>query len=209
MAKHFVVVEQKPAVESTDAAWTSFPTPFPPDVLQQYCRDVEALFRANPYYYFDVWRYTGPDIFHAEFSNQSNQTSQILNLEITQGPGHGITINYDAGIKKRTLFMIEPTPHGSRVTIMDDYDLLPSAERELRKSEVDKSLSAWAESLRVYFLRLKRWSWLPGWRWYLRRVWLPMKPSARRIVWFISLVTVAEFLFFLFVLMIYLVEQKS
>ncbi len=200
---------QKPPVDSTDAAWASLPAPFPPDVLEQHCRDVEALFRVNPYYYFDAWRQTGPHSFHAEFENQSNQTRQILDLRVEQDSGRGITVSYNGGIKKRTVFTIEPALEGSQMMIADDYDLLPAAERERRKSEVDKSLKAWAESLRLYFLRIKRWSWLPGWRWYLRRVWIPMKPSVRRIVWFIYLITAAEFFFFLFVLLIYLIEQNN
>ena len=69
--------------------------------------------------------------------------------------------------------------------------------------------TAWADALRLYFLRRRRWSWLPGWRWYIRRVWMPMKPSARRIVWFIYLITVAEFFFFLFVLLIFLIERGN
>ncbi len=49
----------------------------------------------------------------------------------------------------------------------------------------------------------------PGWRWYIRRVWVPMKPSARRIVWLLYLITVVEFFFFLFVLLIYLIEKNQ
>lgn len=196
-----------PPVDSTDAAWASLPVPFPPGELAELCRDIEALFRINPYYYFDVWRQTGSDSFHAEFENQSNHTRLALDLAVTQEPGPGLTVAYNQGIKKRTVFRIEPAPGGSRLTIADDYERLPVAEREQRKSEVDKSLAAWAESLRRYFLRLRRWSWLPGWRWYTRRVWMPMKPSTRRIVWFIYLITVVEFCFFLFVLLIYLIEQ--
>lgn len=200
---------QTAPVDSADAAWVSLPAPFPPDVLSQHCRDIEVLFRLNPYYYFSAWHQTGPDAYHAEFENQSNQSHLVLDLSVTQDPGRGITVTYQGGIKKRTVFTIEPTPEGSRMTVTDDYDLLPAAEREKRQSEVDKSLKAWAESLRLYFLRLRRWSWLPGWRWYIRRLWIPMKPSARRIVWFIYLISVAEFFFFLFVLMIYLIEQGN
>lgn len=194
-------------VDSADAAWVSLPVPFPPDELSRRCRDIEVLFRLNPYYYFDTWRQTGPDAFHAEFENQSNQSRQKLDLRIEQDSGHSFTVSYNGGIKKRTVFTIEPALEGSRMTVTDDYDLLPVVEREQRKAEVDKSLAAWAESLRRYFLRLKRWSWLPGWRWYIRRVWMPMKPSSRRIVWFIYLITVAEFFFFLFVLLIYAIER--
>lgn len=200
---------QKPPLDSTDAAWASLPAPFPPGELAALCRDIEALFRLNPYYYFDVWRQTGPDAFHIELENQSNKTHQALDLGVTPGPGHGVTVAYDQGIKKRTVFSIEPAPNGSRLTITDDYERLPETEREQRKDEVDKSLTAWAEALRLYFLRLRRWSWLPGWRWYIRRVWMSMKPSARRIVWFIYLISVAEFFFFLFVLLIWLIEQGN
>ncbi len=200
---------QKSPVDSTDAAWASLPVPFPPDVLNKFCHDVEVLFRANPYYYFDVWRQTGSDTYRAEFENQSNRTRQALDLKITQDPGHGLTVDYSQGIKKRTVFTIEPAQAGSRLIIADDYDRLPAPEREQRKPEVDRSLTAWAESLRLYFLRQKRWSWLPGWRWYIRRVWIPMKPSARRIVWLIYLITIAEFFFFLFVMLIYLMERNK
>ncbi len=209
MAENNREAAQTAPVDSTDAVWASFPVSFPPDVVHRHCRDVEALYRVNPYYYFDVWRKTGPDTFHVEFENQSNKTRLALDLIAIPETGYGLTVVYAGGIKKRTVFAIEPAREGSRITITDDYDLLPPAEREERKSEVDKSLKAWGESLRVYFLRLKRWSWLPGWSWYLRRVWIPMKPSARRIVWLIYLITVAEFFFFLFVLLIYVLEQNK
>ena len=209
MAENSREATQKPPLDSADAAWASLPAPFPPGELAGLCRDIEALFRLNPYYYFDVWRQTGPGAFHIELENQSNKTHQALDLGVTPGPGHGVTVTYDQGIKKRTVFTIEPAPDGSRLTITDDYERLPETEREQRKAEVDKSLTAWAEALRLYFLRLRRWSWLPGWRWYIRRVWMPMKPSARRIVWFIYLITVAEFFFFLFVLLIWLIERGS
>ncbi len=209
MAENSREATPKPPLDSADAAWASLPVPFPPAELAKLCRDIEVMFRLNPYYYFDVWRQTGPDAFHVELENQSNKTRQALDLEITPGPGHGVTVTYDQGIKKRTVFTIEPALSGSRLTITDDYERLPETEREQRKDEVDKSLAAWAEALRLYFLRRRRWSWLPGWRWYIRRVWMPMKPSARRIVWFIYLITVAEFFFFLFVMLIWLVEQGS
>jgi hypothetical protein len=209
MAENSREATPKPPLDSADAAWASLPAPFPPGELAELCRDIEAMFRLNPYYYFDVWRQTGPDAFHVEFENQSNKTKQILDLSVTPGPGHSVTVTYDQGIKKRTVFTIEPALNGSRLTVTDDYERLPETEREQRKDEVDKSLAAWAEALRLYFLRRRRWSWLPGWRWYIRRMWMPMKPSARRIVWFIYLITVAEFFFFLFVLLIWFIEQGN
>jgi hypothetical protein len=185
------------------------PAPLPPDAVALLCRDVEAIFRLNPYYYFKTWRQTGPATWFAEFENQSNQTQNALTIEASQGPGPGITVHYDHGIKKRTVFTVEPVSPGSRLTVTDDYEGIPETEREQRLAEVDKSLKAWGETLRIYFVRQKRWSWLPGWRWYIRRMWIPMKPSARRIVWWLYLITVAEFFFFLFVLLIYTVERQK
>lgn len=215
-----------PPVASSDAAWVTVPVPQDPDTLARLCRNVETLFRVNPYLYFSVWRQTGPSSYHAEFENQSNQQKVSVDLEVTAGPGAGFTVNYASGLKKRTIFAIEPAAEGSRLTITDDYegqevqvpraqgragaaDGLSAEERAARATEADKSLHAWGVALRAYFLRLKRWSWLPGWRWYIRRVWIPMKPSSRRIVWLLYLISVVEFFFFLFVLLIYLIEKSQ
>ncbi|MEK7795839.1 MAG: hypothetical protein AAB315_00140 [Pseudomonadota bacterium] len=201
--------ENTPPTASRDAAWVTVPVPQEVGALTQLCRDVEALFRVNPYLYFSDWRQTGPTSHHVEFENQSNQQKLALDFEVVPGPGQGFTVNYAGGLKRRTIFTIEPAAQGSRLTLTDDYEGLSAVEREARAAEVDKSLHAWGVALRAYFLRLKRWSWLPGWRWYLRRVWVPMKPSARRIVWLFYLITVVEFFFFLFVLLIYLIEQQN
>lgn len=201
--------QNTPPVASRDAAWVTVPVPQDAGTLARLCRDVEALFRVNPYLYFSAWKQTGPARYHAEFENQSNQQKLTLDFEVVPGPGQGFSVHYAGGLKQRTIFTIESATDGSRLTITDDYEGLPAAERAARTAEADKSLHAWGVALRAYFVRLKRWSWLPGWRWYLRRVWVPMKPSARRIVWLLYLITVVEFFFFLFVLLIYLIEKNS
>jgi hypothetical protein len=43
----------------------------------------------------------------------------------------------------------------------------------------------------------------------MRLVWVPMKPSARRIVWLLYLITLAEFFFFLFVALIWWLEHRA
>lgn len=200
---------EKPPVASSDAAWVAIPSPLTVSRLADLCRDVEAIFRVNPYWYFENWEQTGPATYHAEFENQSIPQRVAIDFEVVPGSGQGCTVNYRHGIKKRTVFTIEPFEQGSRLTITDDYECLPEPDRSVRIHEVDKSLPAWGEALRRYFMRHRRWSWLPGWRWYMRRVWVPMKPSARRITWIIYLISVAEFFFFLFVLLIYVIEQNK
>ena len=196
-------------IDSSDVAWAAVPAHQSPEELSAICRDVEALFRVNPYLYFSQWRQSGPTSYHAEFENQSNDRKLALDLDVTSGPGLGATVRYSTGLKRRTVFSIEPFAQGSRLVIVDDYGGVAEAEREQRLAEVDKSLKAWGEALRVYFLRLRRYRRLPGWRWYIRRVWVPMKPSQRRIVWLLYLITVVEFFFFLFVLLIYVIEQNK
>lgn len=196
-------------LDSTDVAWVAVPAPQPPEVLAALLRDVEAILRVNPFLTFSVWQPIGAGRFHAEFDNESNGQKVAVDIEVEPGPGLGLTLRYASGLKRRTVFAIEPLGSGSRLVIVDDYEGVPAAERQQRLAEVDKSLLAWGHALRKYFLRLKRWGWLPGWRWYLRRVWVPMKPSARRIVWLIWIVTLLEFAFFLFLILILVIEQSE
>lgn len=196
-------------ISSSDAAWVTIPAPQSAVELRKLCRDIEAIYRVNPYLYFKSWRQTGPDEYHAEFRNESNKQELAVDLRVRPEPDNGFAVEYAQGLKRRTVFTIEAADGGSRLTITDDYEGLPDAERERRAGEVDRSLRAWGEGLRVYFLRFRRYGWVPGWRWYIRRLWVPMKPSARRIVWLLWLITVVEFAFFLFVLLIYVLEQNT
>ncbi len=199
--------EQAP-IDSTDAAWVTIKTSLSPDALMGFSKDIEALVRANPYYVFKSWRESTQGHHRLQFRNLSNKQEIDVEMEVQEGPDRKFTLVYGSGLKKSTTFTIEPDDTGSILTIADDYAHLEESERESRLAEVDKSLPAWGEALFVYFKRIKRWSWLPGWRWYMRRFWTPMSPSSRRIVWMLYLITVVEFAFFLFVLLIYVLEQS-
>jgi len=196
-------------IDVRDAAWARVPTRLSPEMLSGLLSDVEVLLRANPYYYFKTWKKIGENRFHAEFENQSNEQQVSVDIEVSPGPGQGLTLNYGQGLKRRTLFTIEPFSQGSQLVITEDYSGHSEQERTEREAEIDKSLIAWGEALRVYLLRIQRYSRIPGWRWYMRRVWTPMKPSARRIVWLLYLITIVEFFFFCFVVLIWWVEYHK
>lgn len=196
-------------VDVRDAAWVRVPTRFSPDALSRLLQETEVLLRLNPYYSFKTLKPTGAHAWHAELENQSNQQQVAVDFEVVPGPGPGVTWQYSQGLKRRTLFTIEPSAEGSVLVVTDDYAGVSEEERKRREAEVDKSLLAWGEALRVYCLRLRRYARLPGWRWYIRRLWIPMKPSARRIVWLLYLITVVEFFFFLFVVLIWWVEHHK
>ena len=174
--------------DSKDVAWVAVPCRQTPETLRRYLDDPEVLLRINPYLVFKRWQATGPDRYRAEYHNETNQLDCQGDIKVERRPDGVLILHYSKqGLKQRTLFSIEAAPNGSQLIVVDDYEGPSEAERESRKNEVDRSLVAWGEALRRYFIRQRRYGWLPGWRSYIRRIWVPMKPSQRRIVWLIWL----------------------
>lgn len=204
-------VDQTPPIDTTDAAWVSIPARQTPAQLAALCADIEAIIRVNPYYVFNgKWKRVDGNCFHISLSNLSNLQEIEQSICIAQESQFRWVVNYDSGIKKRTVFEIAPaaTGTGSVLTITDDYQGLTDEERETRKDEADKSLKAWGQGLFVYFKRWSRLRWIPGWRWYTRRVWIPMKPSARRITYMLLMMEAAFVVLFAFSILILWIERN-
>ena len=193
-----------PGAIPADAAWVVIETPLVPGDLAVFCGDLERLYRINPYLEFALWRATAPGSFAAIFRNLSNRREFELQLTLERASVDDFTVRYDRGIKRSTRFEIESAASGSRLRITDEYHGGAAADL----GEVDKSLHAWGVSLRDYLLRERRWGWCGPWRWYMRRVWIPMKPSARRITFIILMVTLAEIALIALVLAIYWIEHR-
>ena len=191
-----------------DRAWVIIQTPLRIEELQSFCSRLEHLYRINPYLEILKWRQTAPEHFHVEFRNLSNKRDVVNDFVLERDTKNIFRVRYREGIKRYTEFRLEPLADGSRLTITDNYDSFTPDERQAREAEDDKSLNAWGHALYVFFRRWKRWRWIAPWRWYMQRVWMPMKPSARRIAWMLILITIVEFFFFLFVLLIYLIEHN-
>ena len=198
----------QPGGENEDKAWVTVQTPLPIAELRSFCAQIEHLYRINPYLDFEHWQATGPDSFRTAFHNHSNNRDVVLDISLKRESEDVFSVHYAQGIKQFTRFQLEPTADGSRLTITDDYSKLGTAERQTHQADVDRSLPGWGHALYEFFRRWKRWSRFGPWRWYMYRVWMPMKPSSRRVTWMLVLITAVEFLFFLFVLLIYLVEQN-
>ena len=188
-----------------DAAWVTIEVPLEPAALAAFCRDVERLYRINPYLEFRRWRETAPGAFTISMRNLSNQRDLDLQLTLEQASERDFSVRYDRGVKRSTRFEIDAADGGSRLRITDDYSGAPESDT----AEVDRSLHAWGVALREYLLRDRRWGWCAPWRWYMRRVWAPMKPSARRITFIILLVTLAEIVLFALVMAIYWAEHRA
>lgn len=196
----------EPESEGQDAAWVTIETPFDAGQLKGFVDDIERLYRINSLLEFKEWRNIGNGkyLFRAKNLSLGKSLEMVLNVAADEG---GVNVTYSSGLKTATRFRIEPNPDGlASLVITDDYGGLPAEEREARIDEVDKSLVQWGRDIHRYLHHWKRWSWLPGWQWYMRRIWQPMKPSARRITFMIVAITLAEFVLFLFVILIFWLE---
>lgn len=171
-----------------DAAWVVLETPLDPAALAAFCGDVERLYRINPFLEFSAWEQEAPDRFRAGILNHSNGLRSVLRGRVTRGTGQALRVDYAEGLKKSTRFEIQPAPGGSRLTITDEYGPAGAAQA----AEVDRSLHAWGVALKAHLERDRRWGWLPLYRWAVERVWLPMKPSARRITFLVLVIAIAD-----------------
>jgi hypothetical protein len=186
-----------PQLPSDDAAWVRVATPFSADALREFCRDLERLYRINPLLEFVEWRQIGPDNYYLMANNMSN--AQEIATEIHRDETYdGFKIRYSHGLKSATFIRIEKDiqGNGSALVLIDDYSGLTEAERTQRLAEVDRSLDHWGKELFRYLHKWQRWHWFPPFRWYMRRVWQPMKPSARRIAYMLIVITLFELLAF-------------
>lgn len=188
-----------------DAAWVAIDTPLAAAQLAAFCRDIERLYRINPYIEFRHWRAAEAGRYCASWRNTSNARDFELELTLERISDREFAVRYDRGLKRSTGFRIEEAPAGSRLIITDDYS--GDADSGITDTaEVDKSLHAWGVALRDYLRREARWGRYALWRWYMRRVWMPMKPAARRITFLLLTVTAAEIAVIALVMAIYWAE---
>lgn len=189
--------EQQAVVAPTTAgnsAWAEFRTPFNLEQLRAFCtEDVERLFRINPYLEFSKWEKTADKQCHVVGKNISHGEPVEFehDISITE-TDDGIRVDYQNSLKKSTLFKCESLDGASKMTIIDEYIELSEEEMAEREKEVDRSLTIWGEYLLRYMLTWKKWSWLSPWKWYMRKVWQPMKPMSRRIVYMLWWITIFE-----------------
>jgi len=190
-----------PALE--DAAWIRIPTALSQVELIEFCEDVERLLRINSHYEFQEWRPEGPNRFFVRARNLSNGCMIETALRVV-ARSDGMRIIYESGLKASTDFRVEtaaangqsaPTSStGAVLVVTDDYSGKTKEEREARGAEVDTSLVSWGNDLQRYLRHWQRWSAFGAWRWYMRRIWQPMKPSARRISFILIVIGAIEIL---------------
>ena len=180
-------------LSTEDAAWAAVNTPLSVDELKTFCLDIERLFRINPMLEFKRFKSLGENRYAMNGRNISQDGSFDFDVSFKVSElDDGLRIDYDNGIKSSTVVSIEAAQTGSKLTITDYYEGLPVKDREKHLDQVDRSLIRWAEYLQQFLVSWKRWSGWSLWRWYMRRVWQPMKPMGRRITYILLWVSAAE-----------------
>ncbi|MBC8338597.1 MAG: hypothetical protein ISR51_02335 [Rhodospirillales bacterium] len=192
-----------------DSAWVTIETPFDTKGVSAFLDDVERLFRINSQLVFEDWQSLGNGEYSFKAKNLSNDKTVQTRFMATR-QGSTLMVTYRDGLKTTTTFRLDPNPGAPgglvNLTVTDDYSGTPAEEREARIDEVDKSLVQWGHDLRKYLLAWKKWAWVPGWKLYMRRVWQPMRPMARRICYMLIIITFLEFVAFLMVFIIFWLE---
>ena len=194
---------------SENKAWAEFKTPLSQDALLHFCRDIEQLFKINPYIEIKQWKNLEPQKYFIDVVNhsQKNAFSLETNIYITEFDD-GIKIQYENGIKSETIFKTQAIPEGSKLEITEKYHSPSPNDSANELSNVDKSLTKWAEEIQNYLIDWQRWSWFLPWKFYKQRIWLPMKPMARRITYMIIWISIIEIALILLGVSIYFLEYR-
>jgi hypothetical protein len=183
--------ENPDATEAADVAWVSIETRLEPAELLEFIDDVERLLRINPLFEFRKFQQTDAASYFFQARNLSNGHDVDVSFRVHPLP-NGIGLCYADGLKSQTRFEVEAGHPHALLRISDDYTALPQMQRRQRLDEVDRSITAWGRALHDYLRLWKRWHWLPPWRWYMTSVWQPMRPSTRRIVYMIWMISLFE-----------------
>ena len=179
------------ASDQRDAAWVVLETPLAPSELAAFCRRLEMLYRINPFLEFESWQQNAPDVFRASAHNHSNGLPVVLEGRLAVESDDAWRIDFASGPKRHTRFEVAPAGRGSRLTITDEYRR-PEEGETVSPELVDRSLHAWGVALKIFLERDRRWRWVPLYRWAMRRVWLPMKPAGRRVLFLVLVIAVAD-----------------
>lgn len=184
--------EVNPISATDDAAWAAINTPLSVEKLMVFCLDIERLFRINPMLEFKAWEKLSDDNYRMAVKNISQDDAFDLDVNINvEKQSDEIILSYSSGIKKQTTLKIESSEFGSKLTITDSYNDL-SEQQQAQMHEVDRSLVNWADYLQRYLITWNKWSKIGLWRWYMKRIWQPMKPAGRRITYMLLWITLVE-----------------
>jgi hypothetical protein len=183
--------------------------PIAAEALFEFISDIERLFRLNPHLDIETWQRMPGGMQFAAFNETSGRRIESAVRVEARPATHSIVLSYADGLKRATTLAIESGDgEGCRLVLTEHYPFIADAQ-DPRVAEVDRSLVPWVDAIRRHLRARRRWSWLPGWRWWHEHVLAGMAPRQRRIVRMIVWISVLEFAVFLFVVAIFWLEQRG
>lgn len=192
-----------------DFARVEISTPFNERWIHSFVENPQRILRINSLFEFTTFEEIDNKCWHMVGKNLSNDLPFDVTFETKSAPS-SILLTYRGWLKTSTELRIEKADNNTgRLIITDDYSGTAASERKQRIAEVDNSIIQWGNDIHRYLRQWKRWSWLPGWKSYMLRFWQGMKPSTRRICFMLIAITMAEFVIFLFVFLIFWLELPS
>ncbi|MBI4989977.1 MAG: hypothetical protein HZC23_14270 [Rhodocyclales bacterium] len=189
---------------SDNAAWVDIELPLAPEQALDCVRNIERFLRLNPHLEITRFERAADGRYRLEGLNEMNGLAVSCGLTLQDDGANGFRLDYDSGLKLATTVTAAAHAAGTLLTIREAYR---QPENDADLAQVDRSLTPWGVAIRRHLLGLSRWGRLPGYRRWRERVWLGMRPRERRIVRLIAWVTALEFVVFLFVLSILVIES--
>lgn len=172
-----------------NAAWVTIPNKLNSQELKAFCENVERVFRLNPYLKIISWQTKDNHTAHVRWENHSSHHVFLVDADISVNSNNQeINIEYHAGPKKQTLFILNAVNKGSELIIIDDY----GENTHTSYAEIDKSLNAWGESLKQFFNHYAVIKHIPFVKFLINKVWIRMNPMARRITYILFVITTVE-----------------
>ena len=108
-----------PRPDLTDAAWIKIVTRLDPQVLLDFCYNLERLYRLNPYLSIEYWMMPARNLIKAKWRNSSTPAEFTLESEIqVTYRQNEIRLCCCSGLKKETSLIVEPHEQGSSLTVM-------------------------------------------------------------------------------------------
>lgn len=172
-----------------NAAWVTIPNKLQSQELFKFCKDVERVFRLNPYLKIKSWSSQENQKIQVCWENHSSHHVFLVDTQISVVSNQQeIIVTYHTGPKKQTIFSINASAEGSELIIIDDY----GESTHTSYAEIDKSLNAWGESLLQFFNHYAVMRYVPFVTMLIDKVWIRMNPMARRITYILFVITAVE-----------------
>ncbi|MBF0609544.1 MAG: hypothetical protein HQL55_00290 [Magnetococcales bacterium] len=191
-------------LDPANRAWVEVATPLSCPELWQFLQDIRRLLRLNPHWNLHHWQQENL-LCQARLQDELVDYPLELSFLLESSPQTWtMTFHHRQGEKILTRFTLRPAADFTAILTIEDFYHHPLSHQHPR---LDHSLIPWGSAIHGHLLQQKKYGWLPGYAWYMDRVHLAMAPRNRRLTRLLLILSLAEFIFFLGVLALYLLQS--